>query len=298
MKRLKHPVQYAREHENRWAEGEDAYVRTEWIDTAMGRGWEESELPEPDTRYHVFVDIGLVHDPTVIAIGHGDRDGLVYIDKLVTHQGSKACPVDLGMLRAELRSISSVWRAKVRIESWQGQTLAQDLVRGGVRADIRTPTAKSQGELWNTLAAELANGQVVLPRHERLREELLNLRVELRAGGGIRVTDRGKLHQDHAVAAAGVVEMVLEARQHWATGPMRVSNPARYRIDDHALSGSRHWRRRPRVLTDATQRRRAVGGVADVLREAGVDLRWTDPAFAARIGVSSVPTFRRPGEPW
>jgi len=178
----------------------------------------------------VFCDIGLVHDPTVIAIGHSGAGGLIYIDKLITHQGSRRRPVDLGRLRAELRSIAEVWNARIRIESWQGETVAQDLARGGVRADIRTPTSSSQAELRNTLAAALGNHQVALPQHDRLREELLDLRVELRAGGDIRVTDRGRVHQDHAVAVAGVVEMVLRGRRRSRGGRM-TSHVPRGRID-------------------------------------------------------------------
>jgi hypothetical protein len=44
----------------------------------------------------------------------------------------------------------------------------------------------------------------VLPPHARLREELLNLVVEV-GPQGVRVIDRGQVHQDHAVALRGVV---------------------------------------------------------------------------------------------
>src|SRR5439155_18017949 len=67
-----------------------------------------------------------------------------------------------------------------------------------------TPTAKNQGEEWPILAQPLANGTLVVPRHARLREELLNLVYEV-GPQGIRVIDRGKVHQDHAVAVRGVV---------------------------------------------------------------------------------------------
>lgn len=44
----------------------------------------------------------------------------------------------------------------------------------------------------------------MLPPHARLREELRNLVYEVGAQG-IRVIDRGKVHQDHAVAVRGVL---------------------------------------------------------------------------------------------
>jgi hypothetical protein len=48
----------------------------------------------------------------------------------------------------------------------------------------------------------------VLPPHARLRQELLNLVVELGATG-VKVIDRGKVHQDHAVAVRGVVAQLV-----------------------------------------------------------------------------------------
>ena len=44
----------------------------------------------------------------------------------------------------------------------------------------------------------LAARSIVFPPHPRLREELLGLSVEVGATG-IRVTDRGPTHNDHAV---------------------------------------------------------------------------------------------------
>jgi hypothetical protein len=57
---------------------------------------------------------------------------------------------------------------------------------------------------WPILAQRLSARTLALPPHARLREELLNLCVEM-GPTGVRVTDRGKVHQDHAVAVRGVV---------------------------------------------------------------------------------------------
>src|SRR5262249_28950585 len=45
---------------------------------------------------------------------------------------------------------------------------------------------------------------LVLPPHAQLREELLNLVYEV-GPTGVRVIDKGSVHQDHAVAVRGVV---------------------------------------------------------------------------------------------
>src|SRR5207244_3450740 len=74
----------------------------------------------------------------------------------------------------------------------------------GLPVAIATPTPKTNADEWGLLAQRLAAGTVVLFPHARLREELLNLSVEV-GPTGAKVTDRGKVHQDHAVAVRGVV---------------------------------------------------------------------------------------------
>ena len=66
---------------------------------------------------------------------------------------------------------------------------------------------------------------VVLPAHARLREELLGLVYEVTASG-VRVVDRGRVHQDHAVCLRMVCAMLHdhgemlpdEYTQPWAAG--------------------------------------------------------------------------------
>ncbi len=57
------------------------------------------------------------------------------------------------------------------------------------------------------LAQRLSSRTLVLPPHARLREELLNLVYEV-GPSGVKVVDKGKIHQDHAVVVRGVVAML------------------------------------------------------------------------------------------
>ena len=54
------------------------------------------------------------------------------------------------------------------------------------------------------LAQALTSRRLVLFPHARLREELLNLVYEV-GPNGVRVSDRGSIHQDHAVPVRGIV---------------------------------------------------------------------------------------------
>jgi hypothetical protein len=204
QRRILMPAQYAREHQNSWVDQADGFTSAAEVDAAMGHGWTERLNGSPGVEYHGFVDLGAVHDPSVIAVGHVEG-GLAYIDVLRTFQGSREAPVQLAVIEETLRDLARRFHlTKIRIESWQGLSATQSLQRSGLSVELYTPTPKSHAEEWPILAQRLAGRSLVLPPHARLREELLNLVVEV-GPVGVKVIDRGQVHQDHAVAVRGVV---------------------------------------------------------------------------------------------
>jgi hypothetical protein len=205
QRRILIPAQYAREHGNLWVDAADAFTSAAEVDAAaMGHGWTEQLEGRRDMTYVGYVDLGAVHDPTVIAVGHEDG-GTVYIDRLLTFQGSHEQPVSLAAVEAAIVDLCRTFRLrKMRIESWQGLSAVQSLQRRGLPVEIFAPTAKTNAEEWPVLAQRLSSRTLVLPPHARLREELLNLFVEV-GPQGVRVVDRSRAHQDHAVAVRGVV---------------------------------------------------------------------------------------------
>jgi hypothetical protein len=60
----------------------------------MGHGWTERMEGAADAEHVAFVDLGAVHDPTVICVGHAEGS-LAYTDRLLTFQGSRDEPVQL-----------------------------------------------------------------------------------------------------------------------------------------------------------------------------------------------------------
>jgi hypothetical protein len=209
QRRILMPAQFAREHQNSWVDQADGFTSGAEVDAAMGQAWTDQPQGRPGTDYHGFVDLGAVHDPTVIAIGHVDGD-LAYIDRLVTFQGSREEPVQIATVETALRDLAGKFTiTRTRIESWQGLSAVQSLTRAGLNVELFAPTAKAHAEEWPILAQRLSSRTLVLPPHARLREELLNLVVEL-GPTGVKVIDRGQVHQDHAVAVRGVVASLAE----------------------------------------------------------------------------------------
>jgi len=205
------PAVYAREHQNRWVDAEDSFTSAAEVDAAMSHGWTQRHVGEHGRMYEGFVDLGLVNDPTVLALGHAEGD-LAFIDLLMTFQGSRAKPVQLAEVESAVKQASERFHVRRwRIESWQGVAAVQSLQRLGLPVELFPPTAKAHAEEWPVLAQRLSSRTIILPKHERLREELLNLTVDL-GPQGVRLIDRGKVHQDHAVAVRGVVAGLTTAR--------------------------------------------------------------------------------------
>ena len=210
QKRLLLPAQFRREHQNQWVDAADSFTSSGDVDAAMSHGWTEQLVGRPGRRYVAYWDFGMVHDPTVGAVGHAESD-FIFIDRLLTFAGTREAPVSLAAVEATIRDLATKFSvSRIRIESWQGMSAVQSLQRLGFPVELFTPTAKSNGEEWPVLAQRLAARTLVLPPHARLRDELLNLSYEL-GPTGIRVVDRGAVHQDHAVAVRGVVAALATA---------------------------------------------------------------------------------------
>jgi len=209
------PGQFAREHQNTWVDGADAFTSAAEVDEAT-TGTEQHK-GRRDVASVVFVDIGTVHDPSVIALGYAEA-GQTHIARLITFQGSREQPVQIVDVEKAIRDLCAEWRVtKVRVESWQGVSSVQSLQRVGVPVELFHPTAKAHSEEWPILAQRLSGRTLVVFPHERLREELLNLIYEV-GPAGVKVIDRGKVHQDHAVSVRGVCAMLHDRPElEWRT---------------------------------------------------------------------------------
>src|SRR5215475_14550783 len=146
----------------------------------MDTGWMERAKGAAGTSYVVAVDIGTVHDPSVIGVAHRDPDGRIYVDRLVTLQGTRESPVQIAAVEAMIRDLTGAFAvSRIRVESWQGIAMAQSLQRLGLPVELFIPSAKAHADEWPQLAQVLASQTLVLPPHARLREELLNLVAEV-----------------------------------------------------------------------------------------------------------------------
>lgn len=204
---IKLPGQYAQEHENTVMDAADSFASVADVEAAMGSGWTEQAEGQSGRVYTYGVDLGSVHDPTVIGVGHAEA-GVICLDKLITLQGSRDNPVLIPVVKQTILDLVQQFPPAtpqgLRIESWQGLQVTQELTGLGLPVQLFAATAKAHAEEWPVLAQRLSSRTLVLFPHARLREELLNLTYEV-GPSGVRVIDKGRIHQDHAVALRLVV---------------------------------------------------------------------------------------------
>jgi hypothetical protein len=208
-----HPADYARFWECRWTEPSGSWITREMYDGAeVGQ---EGQVGDPRWRYAGFVDVGLVHDATAIAVTHaeGERgDARVVLDSLHTLQGSRAEPVELEAVEDLVADLTE--RFKVRhwvFEAPQAVASVQRLqqrLTGQAEVQARYPTADSQAQLFGTLYQLLSSRRLILFAHEQLRKEALSLVTRVQ-GGRLKVVDSGSVHQDHVVALGGAAQLSL-----------------------------------------------------------------------------------------
>jgi hypothetical protein len=207
-----HPADFARFWECRWTEPKGSWITREMYEAA--ETGHESFTAVPGAAYAIYVDLGLVHDATAIAVCHLEGDpgtGVVVLDRLVTMQGSHTFPVDLEAVEdlvAQLMTQYGCWR--VVFEAPQSVASAQRLQKRLPQAHIeaRWPTAQVQARLFGNLYHLFSARRVRLFPHEQLKKEALNL-VTKTVAGLMKVVDSAAIHQDHVIALGGAAELVV-----------------------------------------------------------------------------------------
>jgi hypothetical protein len=214
-----HPADFARFWECRWTEPAGAWISAEMY--ANAEKGKEAHRGDGHSRYVGFVDLGLTHDATAIAVCHGAGERVI-LDTLVTLQGNRNESVQLEAVEAEVIALTSRFGVKSWVfESWQGVGSVQRLQSRlrGTTVEARHATADTQNTLWSNLYYLFQNDLITVYPHERLRKEALSL-VTKKVGGRIKPVDSSSVHQDHILAVGGAATLLIPEDD---PGPMVVT---------------------------------------------------------------------------
>lgn len=203
-----HPADFARFWECRWTEPKGSWITREMYDQA--ENGKPSLRGDGKSTYAGFVDVGLIHDPTAIAVV-SRHDDTVVLDEMRTLQGSKTHPVDLEVVEDEVIELTRRFGVKHWVfEAPQAAASVQRLQTRlpHVTVELRYPSADSMGRLFGGLYRLFANRQLSIFPHDQLRREALSLAVKTTAGR-MKVVESSAIHQDHVVALGGAADVVL-----------------------------------------------------------------------------------------
>ncbi len=199
--RLPEPV-FRALFQNQWTEAEGQFLDA----TAIRRAF---VLPGPSApadgrRYIGALDVGLVNDATVFAIGH--REGAdIHLDQLQVWKGSKARPVSLAAVRdAVLLAHERYELRALHFDRWQAHRLTEELSSAGVPCQPFEFTSASKQKYSAALLQVLNEGTLKLYEPGGLEDELRGLTIRV-TGGGWTFDHSRRGHDDRAVALALVV---------------------------------------------------------------------------------------------
>jgi hypothetical protein len=195
-----HPADFARFWECRWTEPKGSWITAEMY-AAAEKGTESRTAAK--SRAVGFIDVGLVHDPTVIAVCHKEGDAIV-LDTLRTFQGSRNEPVSMEAVENEVRTLTGTFHVQEWVfEAPQAAASVQRLANSlSASVTLQYPTAESVARLFGNLYQLFANRRLVIFPHERLKREALSL-VTKTIAGRLKVVESSSVHQDHVVALGG-----------------------------------------------------------------------------------------------
>lgn len=194
------PGVYQRLHENRWVQGENAFLTKDELDVCVDPLLRPQLSGREGTKYYLAVDLGLTRDRTVLTVCHRDNAGnLVVLDHMRTFQGTKRNPVLISDVEEEILFCNRVFHvAKNIFDPWQMKSTAERLSRL-IRIEEFTFTSSSIQKLSQNLYYLFHNGLVRIYPHAMLEEELLSLNAEEKSYGW-RIDHKSGGFSDHAVS--------------------------------------------------------------------------------------------------
>jgi len=186
---------FARLHENQWVEGAGAFLTAAEVDAIF-----VPDMPTGSGAVAVGVDLGLLHDSTVVAVVRRDFDsGLVAVDDLETWRPANGLPVDLREVEESIAMLARKFGAPVVLDPWQSALLSQRLTARGIRCVEFPFTNENRRKLFGVVLDLIRNKRLRTRPHEELRRELLSLEVQQTVAGW-RVDHRPGRRDDHVVS--------------------------------------------------------------------------------------------------
>jgi hypothetical protein len=204
--------EYERLHLNVWSTAEDRLATRADLEACTVLA---GPLPPvPGIRYVLTMDIGVVHDATVLCVCHREdtpRGRAIVLDRIERWHGTRDRPVPLAEVRDTAAELSAEYnRAELITDPHQAVLLAQELRGSGVAVTEFAFTSASVGRLALSLHQAIRQHRARLFPDEDLADELVSVRLRKNTLGVYRLDHDASGHDDQAVALALAAHWLLD----------------------------------------------------------------------------------------
>ncbi len=160
------------------------------------------------SRRFAGLDLGLVHDRTVLAICHWDEDRIV-LDEMQVWQGDRSEPVSIAAVEQALVDAADRYPGlEVAADPWQLKA-SMERLRGHVRIEQWTFSQGSVQRLSSVLLNAITTATLRVYPDPELEREVVGLRV-IQTPSGWRFDHRTGSYSDRAVALAMALTLAQE----------------------------------------------------------------------------------------
>ena len=193
---------YLRLHKNQWVDSSGEFLSDVEINNAVDDALCDGAENKVGYRYHLAVDLGLVHDKTAIALTHSEGN-IVYLDRLVVVEGSKAKRVSVASVERRIEELLKSYRiASLVVDNWQLESTCQRLEARGIMVKRFTFSAAAHNKLTECLLQLFRESRIRIPRVPALITELKELHLETGANGSLRIEHSSDGFNDQVIALA------------------------------------------------------------------------------------------------
>ena len=143
-------------------EGENSYIKLS-LD-------EDFDFKSP---YWVGMDAGLANDSFALAFGYPEGEKII-IENVLTWKPTPGFRVDFGDVLELLNRVNIV---SLATDGWNSAFIIQQLESKGIFTKTSGVSRQDQFEMYFTLREEINTGTIILPKHDKLLEELRELEI-------------------------------------------------------------------------------------------------------------------------
>lgn len=193
-----HPSEYQRLHENKWVQGENAFVLESEVMACRDEILTRKAIGDTTKEYVYACDLGLTKDRTVSLIAHYEQPYVV-VDQIETWKGTPESPVLISNVEDHMKRYMQDFNNRaIVIDPWQMKRTYQEYESRWRMKEYKF-AGDSLVKLTKTLYYLIHNGLLRFYPHKELENELISIVIK-EMSYGQRIDHKAGGYSDHVIA--------------------------------------------------------------------------------------------------